>query len=775
MDQHTLELLGFPRVLESLRDACLSEEGRRRLEQESIALEEGEVAQRLALACALHRVLESGRQFPALDFPDLGPLLPKLFKIGAQLDLEELHALGRFAVSGSRLRRHVASCGEPLLRPLAEAIPELRELVRGIFSIVDRDGQLREAQIPELKEIRERMRSLQRDTERIAQGYLANPAYRSYWHAEVPGQKNGRTVLPVKSNFKGRIPGIVHDVSSSGATLYLEPMELVEKNNAITELQNRYRREVHRILREASARVIADSGRVRALVDGVAALDSLYARAVFAARHRCRPALPAKGRFALNEARHPLLGSSCVPVTLAAGDGYRVLIITGPNTGGKTVTLKTVGLLAVLNQFGMEIPAREDSCLCVFDTVLADIGDEQSIEQSLSTFSGHIRNIARLIRDSSPRSLVLFDELGAGTDPEEGVAIAMSLLDYFIQKGCLCLATTHHGSLKSYGYSREGVENAAMDFDSETLEATYRVIMGVPGQSHALEVARRCGISEEMLERAREYLRDERGEAAELIDRLAEKSRELAVEEQRQDSRESELREQRRETDLKELRLRQRELELRDHGVGELRRLLRDSRREFEQLMAHGAAGTPERQAAQALFGRLEAAIGEQEQAVEQGREALSEAKELRAGMEVQIRGTSRRGKILRPAKAGRWVVATETLRGTFDPADLAPVSGLPEAQEPALSFREEIHSAPAVFQLDVRGLRLEEALRQVEQQIDKALLGGLTEFSIVHGMGEGVLRRGIHEFLKRCAPVKEYFFSTPEQGGFGRTVVRLG
>jgi DNA mismatch repair protein MutS2 len=571
-------------------------------------------------------------------------------------------------------------------------------------------------------------------------------------------------------------------VSASGSTLYLEPTDIVEKNNAILEEENRYRREVHRILRELSAKVVAQSGDIQSLVEGVGRLDSLYARARYAVHHKCAPAQISEQKLGLYDARHPLLGKNCVPISVVMGGEYRVLIVTGPNTGGKTVTLKTIGLLAVMNQFGMEIPAREDSSLPIFDNILADIGDEQSIEQSLSTFSAHIVNISRIIRDSSSDSLVLFDELGAGTDPEEGVAIAMGLLDHFIEKGCLCMATTHHGILKNYGYSRRGVENAAMEFDVKNLSPTFRITLGVPGESHALEIARRTGISGQILKSAEQYLNEERGDVAELINRLSEKQRKLLVTEKQQQSREDELREKTRQTDLKELRLRQKELELREQGTLELKRFLKDSRKQFEKLVEEmGSGGSrEERKQAGEFLSELAERIEQQEQALETERAELYQRPDLslERGMEVIIRGTGKHGIVVRKAKADRWIVATDTLRGSFPARDLQPVQSASEVaastREPMLSISEELHSAPASFQLDLRGMRLEEALKQVEQQIDRAVLSGMSEFSIVHGMGEGVLQRGIHEYLRSSSQVKDYFFSTPEQGGFGRTVVRL-
>ena len=778
MDPHALELLDFAAILEELKGLCFSGQGRARLQGEPIETDTGRVTARLELAVSFRRLLESGREFPSGDFPELGPLVSRAAKPGALFDPEQLAALGRFVLSAFRLKRHVASGAEAGLAAIAERIPDLRGLAREIFALVDRQGAVRENHIPELKSIRERIHGLQREAQRLAQGYLGNSEYRTFWQSELPSQKNGRLVLPLKANFRGRIQGIVHDVSSTGATLFLEPMDIVEKNNEITEQEGRYQRELHRLLRELGAKVSARAAELEALSDAVAELDALCARARYAILHRCSPAQALEQGLQLIEARHPLLGSAVVPISLALDERTRVLVITGPNTGGKTVTLKTVGLLAVMNQFGLEIPAQEGSGLAAFDEILADIGDEQSIEQSLSTFSAHIRNAAGILQRSGPRSLVLFDELGAGTDPEEGVAIAMAILDHFIAQGCLCLATTHHGVLKNYGYTRRGVENASMDFDDRTLLPTFRIRMGIPGESHALEIARRNGIPAALIERSEAYLRDERGETAELVNRLSEKQRELYAAEQDQRDREMELREKTRRTDLLELRLRQKELELREQGLGELNRFLRESRREYERIvqrLREEGEGEARREALD-FFRRMETLARSREEDLASQQEELEqgEGEELSVGMEVVIRSSGKRGKILRQGKNKRWVVAVENVRATFSSGQLraAPKAPSGASEGPEVSG-QPLEEAP-VFQLDVRGLRLEEALRRLEQQLDRALASGLTEFSVVHGLGQGILQRGIHRFLKENRNVKDYHFSAPQEGGFGRTIVKL-
>ncbi|MBA7608759.1 Endonuclease MutS2 [subsurface metagenome] len=781
MDLHTVELLEFSSIVQEMAESCFSPQGRERIRSEEILTDPEEIQRKLELASAFRRILESGRSLPNLDFPDLYSLMPRMSKSGTCFDEEELSRLGRFIISAGRLRRYLCRAGKEdnTLAAIASRIPDLKKLTGEIFTVVDNEGNLKYKNLPVLKGIKSRIRDLQQKVDRLARGYLSNEEYRRFWQTDTPTQKDGRTVLPLKSNFKGRIKGIVHEVSASGATIYVEPLDIVEKNNEIVQLQNRYRIEVRRILKGLSARVAASAAELISTVQTVSELDSLYARAIYAIRMRCTPACRSEGDINLRQARHPLIGSGAVPITLSLDRRNRVLIITGPNTGGKTVTLKTVGFLALMNQFGMEIPAQEGSSLAVFDNIFADIGDEQSIEQSLSTFSAHMVNISRIVRTSTARSLVLFDELGAGTDPEEGVAIGMSLLDHFIEKGCLTLATTHHGILKNYGYSRAGVENAAMEFDQQNLAPTFHIVMGIPGESHALEIARRNGIPDLIVLKAQDYLHDERSDISKLIRRLSQKQRELLDSERETRLRASELKEKSRETELRNLRLHQRESELREEGLIEIKRFLRDSRRELEGLVRdirEGELNKAKTAMVRDFTRKLESRAREEERKLESERSILHSEPgvPLGLGMEVDIIGTAKRGKIIRKGKGESWIVETDNLRGSFLPGEIKPAAAGYAEQERQVLISEELVHKDLRIELDLRGCRLEEAIGRLEQQIDSALMWGLEEFSVIHGKGEGVLQRGVHLYLGQRREVKEYFFSSLLEGGFGKTIVKL-
>ncbi|MBN2875479.1 MAG: Smr/MutS family protein, partial [Spirochaetales bacterium] len=563
---------------------------------------------------------------------------------------------------------------------------------------------------------------------------------------------------------------------------YIEPEALVRRNNELVELEAKYQRELLRILREATATLYIHVEAIDSARKACALVDGLYARA--------RYSLVTGGIFAdeidagiqLIKARHPVLGSKAVPIDLRMPDDSRILIITGPNTGGKTVSLKTAGLLALMNQFGLAIPASYGSALPIFDGFWADIGDEQSIDQSLSTFSGHMKTISAIVRGATERSLVLLDELGSGTDPEEGCAIAMALLDAFIDRRTLTLVTTHHGILKNFGYTKEGVLNASVDFDKDTLSPTYRILMGVPGESRALDIAARNGVPGEVVDGARAYLRDERTDVSALIRGLSDKHRELDSLRSEEKQRLRAAMEEQRKAGLKELTLRQKEVELREQGVSELKSLLADSRKTLENLVREIREGELTKAKTQEVKDFL---LSLDQKVALADREVRVRARDLKAGTRppatitegcpVIILPGRKRGRAIRPVKGGKWLVETDALRLTVDSTDLEPTIAM-ETPKPVVSIESSAtRSHRAVLELDLRGYRLAEAVVALEQQLDAATMEGLSGFSIIHGTGEGVLQQGVKEALSRYPGVVEFNYAMPEAGGHGKTIVKLG
>lgn len=781
MNERTLGLLDFRRILDDVAGYCRSDEGRASVLESLPASDAGAVEDAKARARAVAALLEEGLPLPSGTFPPIADFLPALSKEGTCLEQEELYALALWSEAYGELKAFLAGTDHPVLAGEAKEAPDLAEIPRIVFRVLSRDGTL--ADLPELREAQSRIRRVNSEIERITSSFFQDGELRSMLQSDLPTQRDGRTVLAVRANYKGKVRGIVHEVSDTGRTVFIEPEALVRKNNELVEAEAKYRQEVFRILKETTARVAVRREDVRAARSACAAFDGLWARARYSHLSRGVFALPGSTGLVLRQARHPMLGSKAVPIDLAIPEGVRTLVITGPNTGGKTVSLKTVGLLCLMNQFGLAVPAEEGTRLPVLDGVYADIGDEQSIDQSLSTFSGHMKAVSGIVGGATSRSLVLLDELGSGTDPEEGCAIAMSLLDHFIETGCLSIVTTHHGILKNYGYTRPGVLNASAEFDKNTLSPTYRIIMGIPGESRALDVAARNGLPEAIVSGARRYLAEERTDVAAMIQGLSEKRRELEGLEEEQRRRIRDAKEEQRKADLRALQLRQRETELREQGIGELRRLLTESRRGLENLVREIREGelTPEKtRAVKEFLGTLEEEVRAQEERYEEGRKTSRETDpypsegELRDGASVLIGTARQRGRLIRRGKKGFWLAEVGSLRLTVRSEDLQACREEAPHQPRVLLDPGVGRGTRALFELDLRGYRLAEALKAVEDQLEAASLASLGLFSIIHGTGEGILGRGIHELLKAHPAVRDYYFARPEEGGFGKTVVHL-
>ena len=819
MDQHALTLLEFAAVRAELAELCLSPAGAACLAGEQFVCDAAAHAALQAEVGALRALLEADRLPPAADLPEVADALPALAKAGAVLEPDAAARLGRFLRTAGALRRALRPRGRndsasERIAPLLAAADGVAELPAEIFRVVEPDGAIRERQLPSLAAIRGRIRRLERAVELAARRYLASPEFRPLLNGDRATERGGRTVLPVKAGQQARIRGVVHEVSASGATVFVEPEESVRAGHRVAAEELAYRRELRRIMRELTARVAARAPEVRAAVAAVARYDARYARARYARLHRCAPLQRRSGEIDLRAARHPLLGPAAVPIDLRWGGARRVLIITGPNTGGKTLALKTAGLLALMNQFGMEVPAAAGSALPLFDQVLCDIGDEQSIAQSLSTFSGHVRQLAHILTAAGKRSLVLLDELGAGTDPEEGVTLAMAVLDSLIERGALAAASTHHGALKNYGYANPAVENAAMEFDLQSLRPTYRLLPGIPGESHALEIARRQGMPAPVIAAARGYLAEGRSDAGEIIRSLTARQHELRGAAEEQAQAQAELERRLRDTAAREAELAARERDLQAAEARELRVFLRRGRQQLEAAIrelrergrgangdgdgwrsaaaaaravveqaaaraaaAPGAAGAPLAPAA----GSAPAAAGSAPAAPAAASSAPAPAPApggaLAPGARVRLAAGGGEGVVLRAARRGAWVVATGSVRGTFRAAELQLV-GQPAAAGRAPPRPPPVEVTAAAprprLELNVRGLRLRDALAQVERQLDGALLGGLHQFTILHGTGEGVLRHGIHQYLERRRDVVGFALAAPQAGGAGKTVVRL-
>ncbi len=645
---------------------------------------------------------------------------------------------------------------------------------------------------PELQDIRRKMRLASSKGRQILQRIISSPSYAKVLQEALITQRDGRFVVPVKAECKGSIPGLVHDISSSGATLFVEPMGVVQANNELKELQAREEKEIDRILRILSGECAAQMMNILYDYDILVHLDVIFARAQLSYRmNASMPILQRKGGIVLRRARHPLLDSAkAVPISLELGNQYDTLVITGPNTGGKTVTLKTIGLLTLMAQCGLQIPAEDGCHLRVFDRVLADVGDEQSIEQSLSTFSAHMSNTVEILRQADENSLLLFDELGAGTDPVEGAALAIAIIQSGRSKGSLIAATTHYAEMKTFAMTTAGVENASCEFDVATLRPTYRLLIGIPGKSNAFAISRRLGLDEEVIAAAKEQMDSESIRFEDVLTQLEEKRQRLEKAQNEADR----LWQQRQE-DARKARVFREQMEkakenARSKGENEARRIVRQAQQQVDEIFAeldalrkkmqqqadHQAINDAKVSAKKHLHAAEDALHLREETAEPE----MAPTRPIVAGDLVELPGVRTAATVLQVNGDGSLVLQAGKMKLTARPEQVR----LPEEQTqqkkkqqpaprttPAPQLRLERRASS---ELDIRGYETLEAESVVENYLDAAVMAKLETVTIIHGKGTGALRKAVHEILKRSKAVKSFRLGRYGEGEAGVTVVEL-
>lgn len=693
---------------------------------------------------------------------------------GALLPGTQLFRVAETLAGMRRLRSWLdrSRTAAPTLSALAQAIPWLEELESRLASAVAEDGELLDGASPNLSHLRAKRASLQRRiTERLHS--LVHGPLRDFLQEPLYTMREGRYVVPVKSAFRGKVKGIVHDASSTGQTVYIEPEVILVESNRLRETEAEERQEVERVLKELSGAVGERSEEILAGLQAIAEIDAHIAMAKSAnERSAGTPHVREGHLLAIVGGHHPLLDpAESVPLTVAVGGSHGSLLITGPNTGGKTVTLKLLGLYALLLGCGVHPPAERIE-YGAFTGLFADIGDEQSVEQSLSTFSGHLKNIAQMLRDAKAGALALLDEVGAGTDPAEGSALARAVLDSLLDAGVVIAATTHYGELKEFAQQSGRIRPAAMEFDVETLRPTYHLIPGASGQSHALEIAQRFGIPDEVLRRAEGAMDDEvrarKRRDQEMDEALLEAHR---VREETERAR-AEMESERKRLEQERRELRDKYARLRERLQQEVEEAIREARAAYRQLLeqTRRAADRPDAlKEAKRVVERLqetEARLAPEEKA----------ADALAAGDSVRIRGTGRVGEV-HSIEGGEAVVLIAGKRftvplGRLEAAETPPTEGKASSGSARLARRKMEAIRP---ELVIRKMRAEEALEALEQYLDDVVLSGIESVRIVHGRGDGVLRRLVRERLAKRKDVLNFHDAPPSSGGDGVTVVHFG
>ena len=641
----------------------------------------------------------------------------------------------------------------------------------------------------ELADIRRKMRLAASKGRQILQRIISSPSYAKVLQEALITQRDGRFVVPVKAECKGSMPGLVHDVSSSGATLFVEPMGVVQANNELKELEAREKKEIDRILRQLSAACAGSMENILWDYDILVHLDVIFARAQLSYQlNASRPEVRRRGGVALRRARHPLLDQAkAVPITVELGEQFDTLVITGPNTGGKTVTLKTIGLLCLMAQCGLHIPADSGSAVRVFHRVLADVGDEQSIEQSLSTFSAHMSNIVQILREVDDKSLLLFDELGAGTDPVEGAALAIAIIESARSQGALIAATTHYAELKTFAMTTAGVENASCEFDVQTLRPTYRLLIGIPGKSNAFAISRRLGLDESVIQAAQAQMDSDSVRFEDVLTQLEEKRQRLEKAQA-----EADRLWRQREEDARKARTFREQMEkakdnARTKGEAEAKRIVRQAQAQADEIFAQ--LGQLRRQQQKQLsFQELNDAKAAVRHSLNQAQDALhihdqpqepvyTPSRPIEVGDLVELPGVKMAASVLAVNNDGTLLLQAGKMKMTVKAQQVRLPEGQPKKKPaaPASGGSAKLNlQSRAASELDIRGYETLEAESVVENYIDSAVMAKLGTVTIIHGKGTGALRKAVHEMLKRNKAVKSFRLGRYGEGEAGVTVVEL-
>ena len=782
MQKRTLRVLEFTKIREQLANLAVTEMGREiclALEPDT-NLEEIRAAQQETEEATI--VIQYLGASPLSSFADVRSSL-SLAEKGASLSPKALlDVAGMLRVSRS-VRDALVTDREttPELTRLGSGLSDGRRIELDITDAILSEDEISDHASSALADIRRHLRGA---TDRIKDKLnqmVHNPNFQKYMQDPIITVRNGRYVIPVRAEFRAQVPGLVHDQSGSGATLFIEPMAAVEMGNELKQWELKERQEIERILASLSAEIAPQAQTFREDVETLARLDFIFAKGLLSrSMHAVSPKLNSEGYINIIRGRHPLIDpDKVVPSSLWLGKEFTELIITGPNTGGKTVTLKTVGLFTLMAQAGLQIPADLGTEMAVFEQVFADIGDEQSIEQSLSTFSGHMTNIVTIMQEVTPRDLVLFDELGAGTDPTEGAALAQSILTRLLNIRVRTMATTHYSELKAFALSTKGVENASVEFNVETLRPTYRLSIGVPGKSNAFEISRRLGLPENLIDAAKKLLSSDTIRFEDVIAnaeyhrQVAERERQLAEDAAKETVRlRDEAERLRKEMEEKRETMMRKSRE-------DARRLMENTRRESESILSElkrirKSTGTEAD--ANSVRKRLDKDMDELAEGLKKEQEDSGDApKTVSPGDHVRILTINQEGTVLsKPDDRGDVQLQAGIMKFKANISQLRLLKKKEEKPKSSVMTKTGAMERTVRMECDVRGMTLDEAILTVDQYLDAAMMAGMGEVSIIHGKGTGVLRSGIRQELRRHPHVKSQRLGVYGEGEDGVTIVTL-
>jgi DNA mismatch repair protein MutS2 len=706
-------------------------------------------------------------------------------RIGRTLPGEDLFRIAECLQTAGEIHEFFKEFGAdyPVLKERMDLLVVLPRIIQSIFSAIGPGGEVLDQASPKLHNLRTQARTLQNRVKDRLDSIVKSSDNQKYLQENIVTVRNGRYVIPVKQEYKSIFPGIVHDQSSSGATLFIEPMAVMEANNQLRQVEAEAEEEVFRILAQLSSQVGAAAQSIQINIEILKALDLIVAKARLSLEmDGIEPSLNHHGIIRLRGARHPLLTGDVVPIDLDLGDTFSTLVITGPNTGGKTVSLKTVGLLVLMAQSGMHVPAKAGTELSVFAGVFSDIGDEQSIEQSLSTFSSHMSQIVTILSNAdSLNHLVLLDELGAGTDPAEGAALAMSILSILHQCGVRTIATTHYSELKAFAYNTPGVQNASVEFDIETLRPTYRLMIGTPGHSNAFAIASRLGLSAAVIDRAREILSPDHLRVEELIGQIVADKKKLEEDSRIASQLRSRLEKEKVEYEKALIQIKNEREQVAKQAREEARTLVFETRREMEEIIQELRDAPPveQRKIVNNVRYKLKSSLERLEDKPDPSTFGDSSA-EFAVGDEVEVFQTGGTGVVI-AINGNEAQVQLGTMKVWISREKIRhrKSKNLKEKKKPTTVpsgvgnlGKEKVETISA--ELDLRGYTVEDALMEVDKYLDEAFLAGLAKVRLIHGKGTGALRSAIGEYLRKHPHVQKQRWGEDNEGGMGVTIVDL-
>ncbi|MED3862155.1 endonuclease MutS2 [Priestia megaterium] len=786
MQSRIFHVLEFNKVKEQLQKKVASSLGREKVANLIPSTQYEEVVKWQEATDEATTVLRLRGNVPLGGIYDVRPSV-KRAEIGGTLSSNELLDVASTIYAARQVKQFIEQVVEdedlqlPLITEHIEKLMPLPEVEQTIKMSIDENGTVLDGASDQLRGIRQKLRSTESRIREKLESLIRSSSAQKMLSDAIVTIRNERFVIPVKQEYRSAYGGIVHDQSSSGATLFIEPQAIVTLNNELQEAKVKEKQEIERILIALTVQVAEVANELRQNVYLLGELDFMFAKGRYSHELKAsKPKMNDRGYIKLVKAKHPLIAQEDVVANdIELGDQYTSIVITGPNTGGKTVTLKTLGLFTLMAQAGLQIPALDGSEMAVFKHVFADIGDEQSIEQSLSTFSSHMVNIVDILQKVDHESLVLFDELGAGTDPQEGAALAISILDQVYERGARVVATTHYPELKAYGYNREGVVNASVEFDIETLSPTYKLLIGVPGRSNAFEISNRLGLSAEVIERAKGYIGSETNKVENMIASLEDSRRQSEHELEEAEELRKEAQKLHKELQSQIIEFNEKRDKLYEKAEEKAQATVKAASEEAEKIISDlrkmsqkNHALVKEHELIEARK-RLEDAVPTLEKSKKKPAVPKKQERTLQAGDEVKVLSWGQKGTLVERVSNNEWQVQMGIMKMKVKEKDLEYISSpKPVETKPLATVKGKDYHVN--LELDLRGERYENALIRVEKYIDDALLANYPRVSIIHGKGTGALRKGVQEYLKNHRSVKNIRFGEASEGGSGVTVVEF-